>query len=248
MYDHLTPFWMPSQRSFEAWTLLSAVASHTTRIRVGTLVTNVNFRNPGLLAKMATTVDNISDGRLIVGLGIGDKMSIKELRSYGYQFPPLDERITRLRETIQILRALWSGRPAVVQGKTYRISNAICLPKPKQENGPPIWIGGRHRRLVDAAAEFADGWNHWNLPVGKVLELEGLLSERCAELDRDPDSIVESWAGTLITDSKPNLTDTIRGQVEAQMGKRTGYFIATFPENSEYRVYEAFPEAVRSIS
>ena len=214
------------------------------------MVTNVNLRNPALLAKMASTVDNISEGRLIVGLGVGDKMSVREVESYGYRFPPLEERLGRLRETIKVMRTLWSGKPVSVQGKFYTLSNAVCLPKPKQENGPPIWIGGRHHRLVGLAAELADGWNHWGLAAGKVREREKLLLERCSSLHRDPNSITQSWSGTIATEtlSSANPTERMRAQVFSEMGGRTDYFIASFPPNADCKAYEGFAEAVRSIS
>ncbi|HXZ90352.1 MAG TPA: LLM class flavin-dependent oxidoreductase, partial [Candidatus Dormibacteraeota bacterium] len=80
VYDHLAPYWLRSRSSLEAWTLLSAIAARTSKIRIGTLVSNVNLRNPALLAKMTSTVDNISGGRLMIGLGVGDRMSVQELR------------------------------------------------------------------------------------------------------------------------------------------------------------------------
>ena len=248
VYDHLSPYWLPSQSSLEAWTLLSAVASRTSKIRIGTLVTNVNFRNPALLAKMAATVDNISGGRLIVGLGMGDKMSVNELKSYGYRFPPLEERIARLTETVRILKAMWSGHAISLQGKFYNVSNAICRPKPIQETGPPIWIGGKHPRMVETAAGFADGWNYWGLSAGRVLELERLLDERCTQLGRDRHGITESWAGTLEIETNSNTPEGIRTQLGAQVGDKTDYFIASFPAGSDRKAYEAFPEAVTSIS
>jgi alkanesulfonate monooxygenase SsuD/methylene tetrahydromethanopterin reductase-like flavin-dependent oxidoreductase (luciferase family) len=247
VYDHLTPYWLSSQSSLEAWTLLSAVASHTSTIRIGTLVTNVNFRNPALLAKMAATVDNISDGRLIVGLGIGDRMSVNELKSYGYRFPPIEERMERLRETVRILKELWSGNAASLRGQFYNLSNAICRPKPKQETGPPLWIGGRHPKLVEAAAELADGWNYWGLPTGKVLELEKLFYEKCAQLNRSIHDITESWAGILELKANSNMPEQIRAQVASQVGEKTVYFIASFPPGSNRKAYEAFTEAITTL-
>jgi len=248
VYDHLSPYWLPSQSSLEAWTLLSAVASRTSRIRIGTLVTNVNFRNPALLAKMASTVDNISGGRLIVGLGIGDKMSVNELQSYGYPFPPLEERIARLTETVRILKAMWSGNATALRGKFYNLSNAICRPKPIQENGPPIWIGGRHPRMIETAAELADGWNYWGLSAGRVQELERLLDEKCTQFGRDRHRVTESWAGTLEIKASSNMPEQIRTQLGAQSGEKTDYFIASFPAGSDRKAYESFTEAVTSIS
>ena len=120
-YDHLSPFWMKQAQALECWTLLSAIAQRTSKIKVGTLVTNVNLRNPALLAKMSSTLDKISGGRLILGLGTGDKFSREELQSYGYQFPSLNERIGRLRETILILKSMWTQPEASFKGTYYSL-------------------------------------------------------------------------------------------------------------------------------
>jgi alkanesulfonate monooxygenase SsuD/methylene tetrahydromethanopterin reductase-like flavin-dependent oxidoreductase (luciferase family) len=247
--DHLMPYWLASRESLESWTLLAAVAANTSKIRIGTLVTNVNFRNPALLAKMTSTVDNISGGRLIVGLGIGDRLSVRELKSYGYRFPHLEERISLLRETIMILRALWSGKEVSFTGKLTKVSNAICLPKPRQETGPPIWLGGRHRRLLRVIAELADGWNYWGLPVQKLREREEYLLETCSHFNRNRDNIIESWAGTLTISpgNGPKLAESMKAQLMSQIGGETNYFIAAFPARADRKAYEGFAEAVRSI-
>ena len=247
-YDHLTPYWLASQTCLESWTLLSAVAANTSKIKIGTLVTNVNFRNPALLAKMTTTVDNISRGRLIVGLGIGDRMSVRELKSYGYDFPRLEERTCLLRETITILRAMWSGKEVSLTGKMANISNAICLPKPAQQNGPPIWIGGRNRALLTVVAELADGWNYWGLPVQKVREREKHLLEMCRHFNRNPDGVIESWAGTLTIPrgSGSKVAENMRAELTSQIGRKTNYFIASFPPGTDRKAYEGFAEAARS--
>ena len=135
-YDHLSPFWVRSGQALECWTLLAAVAARTSRIKIGSLVTNVNFRNPALLAKMTSTLDDISGGRLVVGLGVGDRLSRNELRSYGYKLPPLDERIARLRETIQILKSMWTEDNATFAGKHFRTSRARNYPKPRHKPPP----------------------------------------------------------------------------------------------------------------
>lgn len=249
-YDHLTPYWLSSRSSLEGWSLISAVAARTSRIKVGSLVTNVNLRNPSLLAKITSTVDNISGGRLIVGLGIGDRLSIPELRSYGYRFPPLNERVTLLRETIMVLRAMWTQAEVSFRGKILKLSHAVCQPKPKQKPGPPIWIGGKHRRLLDVAAELADGWNHWSPTKEKLWELEEYLYAKCVELHRPPGSITESWAGTAKAFPLGNnkLAQNVKEDLRARMGERTSYFIASFPTNAEHKAYEAFAEAVKSIA
>jgi alkanesulfonate monooxygenase SsuD/methylene tetrahydromethanopterin reductase-like flavin-dependent oxidoreductase (luciferase family) len=248
--DHLAPYWLHSQSSLESWTLLSTIAARTSKIKIGSLVSNVNLRNPALLAKMASTVDNISRGRLILGLGVGDRMSVQELCSYGYRFPPLQERIDLLRETIMVLRAMWAGNEVSFKGKTAKVSDAVCLPKPKQEPGPPIWVGGRHCRVIDVAAELADGWNYWGLTGQTLAERERHLLETCVKLHRDPNSIVKSWAGTLTTrfSSSVNSAEKMKAEIVSQTNGFTDYFIASFSARAERRTYEAFAEAVESIT
>ena len=249
-YDHLTPYWLRSRSSLEGWSLLSAVAARTSKIKIGSLVTNVNLRNPSLLAKITSTIDNISDGRLMVGLGIGDRMSIPELVSYGYRFPTLDERVTLLRETIMVLRAMWTEAEVSFRGKTLNLSHAVCQPKPKQKTGPPIWVGGRHPRLLDVTAELGDGWNYWKVTGDKLRQLEEYLHTKCAELHRQPETITESWAGTVALTSAGNekLGESVKEQLMSQTGEKTSYFIASFPAGVDRKAYETFAEAVKSIN
>jgi alkanesulfonate monooxygenase SsuD/methylene tetrahydromethanopterin reductase-like flavin-dependent oxidoreductase (luciferase family) len=250
VYDHLAPYWLRSRSSLEAWTLISAIAARTSKIKIGTLVSNVNLRNPALLAKMTSTADNISGGRLIVGLGVGDRVSVQELRSYGYRFPPLQERIDLLRETIMILKAMWTGKEISFEGKTAHISNAVCLPKPTQEPGPPIWVGGRHRSVIDLAVELADGWNYWGLTSQRFVERERHLMETCVKLHRDPHSITKSWAGTVSTQPSSSLTlaENMKAGIISQTDRSTDYFIASFSGTADRKAYEAFVEAMKSIA
>ena len=129
-YDHLAPYWNQRGQAFECWTLLAAIAQRTEEIKVGSLVTNVNLRNPALLAKITSSVDNLSKGRLIVGLGTGDSMSRNELLSYGYSFAGIDERVERLKETVLILKAMWTQDQTSFEGKYSRLSNAVIIPSP----------------------------------------------------------------------------------------------------------------------
>jgi alkanesulfonate monooxygenase SsuD/methylene tetrahydromethanopterin reductase-like flavin-dependent oxidoreductase (luciferase family) len=251
-YDHLSPYWLRSGRALESWILLSAVAARTSKIRVGSLVTNVNLRNPALLAKMTSTVDCISGGRLIVGLGTGDRMSVREMQAHGYHFPSLDERIDRLRETILILRALWTGEKVSVRGKTFEVSNALSLPKPKQKPGPPIWIGGKHKLILDIVAELADGWNYWGLDKKVLGEREKYLFAKCAELGRPHMDLVKSWTGkvnrTGQCSSSLTIVEDMKRQLLSKTSEHTDYFIASFGSDSDRKAYEAFAEAVNSFA
>jgi alkanesulfonate monooxygenase SsuD/methylene tetrahydromethanopterin reductase-like flavin-dependent oxidoreductase (luciferase family) len=225
------------------------VAARTSKIKVGSLVTNVNLRNPALLAKIAATVDNISHGRLILGLGVGDRLSVEELRSYGYRFPPLNERLTLLRETIMLLRDLWTKDTVSYKGELVNVSDTVCRPKPIQNGGPPIWIGGRHTAIIDIVAELADGWNHWGLDKQKQAERETHLDTRCGLVGRDPSRIVESWAGSMPTiyGNSRNLAEAMKSRLKTEVGQRTHYFIASFPTEADHNAYQSFADAVKSL-
>ncbi|HUK27319.1 MAG TPA: LLM class flavin-dependent oxidoreductase [Candidatus Acidoferrales bacterium] len=250
-YDHLSPYWLRSGRALECWTLLAAVAARTSRIKIGSLVTNINFRNPALLAKMTSSLDNISDGRLIVGLGVGDRLSQSELHRYGYEFRPLNERINRLREVTQILKSMWTNDEASFKGNHFRISHAHNYPKPGQKRRPPIWIGGRHRKVLDVVAEMADGWNCWGLNKLELAQREAYLKSKCVELGRKQNSLVKSWAGNLVAGSKgesnSTVIDEIRGELLRNTNGETDYFIASFNTRASPKAYEAFAEAVKLI-
>jgi alkanesulfonate monooxygenase SsuD/methylene tetrahydromethanopterin reductase-like flavin-dependent oxidoreductase (luciferase family) len=198
---------------------------------------------------MTSTVDTISGGRLIVGLGVGDRMSLEELHSYGYTFPILQDRITLLRETIMTLKAMWSGNEVSLNGRMVKVSHASCVPKPKQEPGPRIWVAGRHRKMLDVAAELADGWNHWGLTKRKLFEREAYLRAMCARTHRNRDAITESWAGTLTTLPPRGLSllESMRSELMLRNGNETNYFIASLPATADRKAYESFAEAVRSL-
>jgi alkanesulfonate monooxygenase SsuD/methylene tetrahydromethanopterin reductase-like flavin-dependent oxidoreductase (luciferase family) len=251
VYDHLSPFWSRSSRGLECWTTLSAIAARTDTVKVGSLVTNILLRNPSLLAKMSSTVDIISGGRLILGLGTGDKMSRKELNSYGYGFPGLDERLERLKESILILKTLWTKDEGTFRGRYYKISKAVNIPQPKRPH-LPIWIGGKHLRILDIVAEFADGWNYWGLRRDELERRGNYLVKKCAEFGRNPGSIVKSWSGTYRQLAQParsysELVENISRNLRAQTDPETRYFIASFDSRAEQKNYRAFADAVKSL-
>jgi alkanesulfonate monooxygenase SsuD/methylene tetrahydromethanopterin reductase-like flavin-dependent oxidoreductase (luciferase family) len=253
VYDHLSPFWSRSGKALECWTALSAVAARTNNVKVGSLVTNVVLRNPSLLAKMSSTVDNISGGRLILGLGTGDKLSRRELNSYGYKFPPLDERVERLRESILILKAMWTKDEVTFHGKHYTISHAVNFPKPEQSPHPPIWIGGKHLRIVNVVAELADGWNYWGLSKEGLERRSRYLSTKCTEYRRSPASILKSWSGTFshLSHGPGNYTELVQKMATAlrkQTDAETRYFVASFGPRANPESYQAFAEAVKSLA
>ncbi len=171
----------PRRATQECWTTLSAVAEATDRIRLGTLVTSQSYRHPALLAKMAATVDHISDGRLELGLGGGWYEA--EYDRFGYEFrEPPAERLRRLAETVEILQGLWTNDTYSHEGTHLEVDleDAFCEPQPVQDPHPPIWIGGGGEQFtLRYTAELADGWNYGTLePEGFAGKLD-VLRDHC---------------------------------------------------------------------
>lgn len=251
-YDHLAPYWTRRGEAFECWTLLAGIAQRTKKIKLGSLVTNVNLRSPALLAKISSTLDIISKGRLVLGLGTGDSMSRRELLSYGYNFASLDERVERLKETVLILKALWTEERSSFDGLYYKLSNAVNFPKPIQTPHPPIWIGGKHLKILDVVAEMGNGWNYWGLNKELLAQRSRYLREKCAETGRDPSEITKSWAGTLsrVIGAGGNRTKVVQemvAQIQSQRDDETSYFIANLGLGAGSSTYKAFADAARLL-
>jgi F420-dependent oxidoreductase-like protein len=181
----------------EAWSTLAALARETTRPRLGTLVTGVTYRNPALLAKTTTTLDAISGGRAI--LGIGAAWNDVEHAGYGYDFPPVRERMDRLDEALTIIRAMFSEDRPSFEGRYYRIEQALNVPRPVQPGGPRILVGGGgEQRTLKIAAKHAD-ITHW-FPLGlEVLRHKNEVLERhCADIGRDPSTIERTMTAPVV--------------------------------------------------
>lgn len=175
----------PTTPMMEAWTLLGATASRTTRATIGTLVTPVTFRHPSLLFKQAITVDQMTGGRFILGLGAG--YTEREHQAWGIPYPPPKQRVQMLRETLEMLRALESSDYTTYEGTHYRLDNAPFEPRPV--NGKiPVMIGAARPAMLRLTAEFADGLNvagSYNFVRDRFQELDGF----CQEIGRDPAEI-----------------------------------------------------------
>ena len=180
--DHLLGIPNPKLPIFEAWSLLAAVAAVTRRARLGTLVTPPFFRNPAVLAKQIATLDAISGGRVIAGLGAGWYEA--EFRGYGCAFPGLRERLRALEESVEIMKRLWTQDGASFAGEVFRIDGAVCEPRP--ERRPPILIGGGGERvLMGIAARHADIWNNMGVFQPLLAQKVEALRRRCDEVGRD---------------------------------------------------------------
>ncbi len=180
--DHLYGVPMPNLPIFEAWTELAAVAAVTERVELGTLVTPPFFRNPAVLAKQVATLDHVSNGRAIVGLGGGWFAS--EFEAYGCPFPGLRDRLRALEETAEVLKRLWTEERVTFEGRHVTVRDAMCEPKPVRR--PPILIGGGGERvLMGIAARRADIWNNLAVFQGNLGTKVEALRRRCAEVGRD---------------------------------------------------------------
>lgn len=188
-FDHAYPIFSdPTGPCFEGWTMLAYLAALTRRIRLGVLVTDNTLRHPGLLANMAATVDVASGGRLEIGLGAG--WSEEEHHAYGIPLPPIGERFDRLAESCEVIHRLLTQERTTFDGHHYKLTGALCEPKPHQRPRPPLVIGGKgERRTLQIAARWADQWNY---PGGDPAELRHkieVLHAHCADLGRDPAEI-----------------------------------------------------------
>ena len=159
--DHLYQIAVVGKRTepmLEAYSLLSGIAARTSRAQLGTMVTGVTYRNPALLAKMVTTLDVISSGRAI--LGIGAAWNEEEHIGYGFDFPPLRERFDRLEDAVQICRAMFTQEAPTFTGTHHRVDSVLNFPRPVRPGGPPILIGGSgERRTIPMVARYADACN-----------------------------------------------------------------------------------------
>jgi F420-dependent oxidoreductase-like protein len=186
--DHLYGIPLPQLPILEAWTALAAIGALTNKVELGTLVTPVGFRNPALLAKMAATLDYISGGRVIVGLGSGWFAS--EFAGYGLEFPALKQRLEQLDEAATIIKRMWSDAQPTFEGRHFRIDSVYCEPRPVRQPHPPLLIGGGGEKvLLRIAAQHADIWNNLAVNQNDLSTKINKLREHCTAIHRDPAEI-----------------------------------------------------------
>ena len=179
------------QECFDPLVSLAGLARHTSRVRLGTLTLCAPLRPAAVLAKALATLDLLSGGRLVVGIGAG--WYAPEFAAAGLAFPPPADRLAGLAEAIQVLRGMFTGGPFTFDGKHHRALDAHCLPRPAQENGPPIWVGGRGDRLLEVVARHADGWNTvWAYTPDAYRARVAVLEAACERVGRDPQSVNRS--------------------------------------------------------
>ncbi|WP_233494000.1 LLM class F420-dependent oxidoreductase [Desertihabitans brevis] len=191
VYDHFHTTPVPSEEAtHEAWTLMAALAASTERIRLGQMCTCMAYRNPMYLAKVAATIDHVSQGRLEMGIGGG--WYEHEWRAYGYGFPRAGVRLGMLDEGVQIFKQAWATGHATLDGQHYQVDDALCFPLPLQAGGPPLWIaGGGEKVTLRIAAQHARYTNFAGTPEDFTHKSE-VLAQHCREVGTDFDAITRS--------------------------------------------------------
>ena len=198
LFDHLMPLGGdPNGPTFEGWTLLSALAAQTERLRLGVMVTSNRFRPPAMLAKIAATVDVISGGRLEFGIGAGSRPDVplarREYAAHGLPFHDAAHAVKSLAEACTITRRLWTETaPFDFQGDYHQLTGAFCSPKPVQQPHPPILIGGQATPTLRVVAEHADRWNMPGGSIEQAIARSATLDRLCAEIGRNPAEITRS--------------------------------------------------------
>ncbi len=191
----------------EAWTMIAGLAAAVPRVRIGTLVTGNTYRHPAVLAKMAAGVDNISGGRLVLGLGSGWQEN--EHAAYGIPFSTIGGRLSRLEEACQVIRSLFANEKTTFAGEYYQLKDAPLAPKPVQSPLPLLIGGGGERRTLRITAKYADEWNVWGTP--EILRQKmAVLDGHCAEVGRDPKAIQRSAVAMLVLTDDQSVIERSR--------------------------------------
>lgn len=242
LVDHFHTMPRPTQEvTFECWTTTAALARETRRIRVGQMVTCNGYRHPALLAKMASTVDVLSHGRLNFGIGAG--WYEHEYRAYGYTYPDAPERLRALREAVRVIRAMWEEEEATLEGQYYQVRGAINQPKGVQQPHIPLLIGGDGEKVtLRLVAQYADACNVGNDPVS-VRQKLAVLKEHCERVERDYKSIRRtSTTFCLVADSDKEALAQLPAELKARLGERIATSLIGSPETIRQRL-AAYEEA-----
>jgi len=236
--DHLYGPQSPQIPILEAWSLISAVAAVTSKVEIGTLVTPAGMRNAAHLGKIIATVDNIAEGRIIPGLGAG--WMPREFTDFGTPFLSTGQRLGQLRETVELLKRMWTEPSVTYDGKFVKAENLVCEPKPVRV--PPILIGGSGEKVtLKLAAQHADIWNHQAARQSELPQKIDVLKQRCAEVGRDPSTITisQQCLVTIAPDeaSAGPMVDTAKKIFGGHMGDPTGPLaIAGSPERVKEQI------------
>ncbi len=233
--DHIYGIPMPQLPILEAWTALPAVAAVTSRVQMGTVVSPVGFRNPALLAKSVGTLEEISGGRTIVGLGggwYGD-----EFTGYGMDFPPVKTRLEQLEEAIVLMRRLWSEEQVTFEGKHFHTKEVFCAPKPAKQ--PPLLLGGGGEKVfLRICAEHADIWNNLAVNQEHIGKKIDVLENHCDAVGRDPAQITISQQTMVVIGSDQADAEAKVAKANKIFGGHLGKGIAGTAEQCAEQIQE----------
>ncbi len=257
VYDHLHTFPGPTTEStFEAWTVMAGLAEATQRVRLGQMCTANSYRTPGYLAKITSTIDVMSGGRLELGIGAGWYEA--EYLGFGYSFPKASIRIGQLDEAVQIIRSMWTEETTTFEGKHYQLADGYNYPKPLQDPHPPLWIaGGGEQLTLRVVAKYGDYANYFG-DADTFRHKTGILEQHCRDVGRNFDEITltrnfdcviaetqaeadekrDRWLATLPDDhaefrrknTEVGTPEQIAERVEAMQELGIGYLIVYFPD------------------
>jgi F420-dependent oxidoreductase-like protein len=233
--DHFTNANPPDLDSLELWTSLTWLASHTSRLEFGPLVSPVSFRHPTLTARMAAAVDDLSGGRLVLGVGAG--WQEREHHNFGHDLLDIDERFIRFNEGVDVISLLlYSDTPVNYDGKYYQLNDAILLPRPKRPGGPPLLIGGNgEKRTLPIAARIADEWNAVYLPQEEFARLNSRLDELLEDQGRQPGEVRRSMMtgcvfGMNEADVQRKVAERTQNKRDAAQLRQHGVLVGTGAE------------------
>jgi alkanesulfonate monooxygenase SsuD/methylene tetrahydromethanopterin reductase-like flavin-dependent oxidoreductase (luciferase family) len=206
----------------EGWTTLAVIAGRTSRVRLGTIHLAQPFRAPAMAAKMAASLDALSNGRLIFFYDCGWQEA--EVRAYGLDWPSEDERIARMEDGLELIQALWSAEtPLDFRGRFFSTDGAICRPGPLQKPRPPIWLGeARHARWLDAIVKYADGWNSVPASPSRLRDKLAALDAACQRTGRSMADLELSLEIQVLLAPTPTEVNAIARQIAALPPSKRG--------------------------
>jgi F420-dependent oxidoreductase-like protein len=246
LFDHFMPirgdFTGPC---FEGWSLLSAFAAQTSRLRVGLMVTGNTYRHPAVLANIGATIDVISQGRLDFGIGAG--WNEREHAAYGMPLYKPGERIRRLGEACEVIKRMWTEKDPSFDGRYYQIKDAYCEPKPVQKPYPPFVIGGSGEKLtLRVVAQYADIWNCVGGDVEFFQQKSAILNAHCEAIGRDPQTIERSVQIMLKPDNFAATRDEIRTYIVAGVTHLIVNLSMPYPEGIVHRIGQEIAEPLQA--
>ena len=242
-FDHLATIGPngPDGPIYDGWALQAAMAEATKRVRIGCMVTANTYRHPIVLAKLAVTVDHLSEGRLEFGIGA----AWAEIEHQMYGIEGLDHRVGRLSESLQIIKSLFTQERTNFDGRYYKYKDAIANPKPIQKPHPPIWIGASGESTLRLVARHADVWNISGGDAAAVKEVSGKFEDACAAVGRDPSQIRRSIQFLWDGQDKAQVLEQSGTFFELGVTEQVIYMRGERPDRTAAKVAEMLPELRR---